>query len=862
MKKSNILKSLTALTLVFGLASCVDPNTSTGGTSSNPSEQSSPSVHEHSFAAEWSKDENHHWHAATCEHADAIEKLVHVWNEGVVTTPATEEAPGVKTFTCGDCGYTKTEEIAQLAHTHKFAMEWSKDETHHWHASTCGHDDTIEKAAHSWNEGVVTTPATEEAPGVMTFTCGECSYTRTEEIAQLPHTHKFAEEWSKDETHHWHASTCGHDDTVTKAEHNWDNGVDSSVVNGIYTTTFTCGDCGQTKVTTTDTKVYTHNDWTQVGDPKSYYFDNNKIYSLNEEDIGDGKAHFVHESHDYVINNTTLGANYNLSVDLKGTYETEVDVEMDAGIVAWYQDVDNYVVIGVKWANWDRAHEIRSIWMNSKVNGQTGSADIWTDGNATYPADGAKLSITKTGKKFEVTLSGCYLGWSKTGTLTVNGTDTETAKAGLYAANDLVEFKNYSAESFEVSTAVVYNAKIDGVNNALALESKDKTFTLTVGGVASNGTYTANGRNVTLNFADGSVKHVKVYDDNMSFEFYTPEATDPNAVVIDGTASRQYSTIKENMTGDFTMSFNYMGTIAEAGHAVKVGFEPWYVDDNNYIEIYIEWSAGDRPHEIREVQVTGHINGQHVGWNDIWCDGSKKLVADGGQLVVVKTGKTFTVKLVSGNFVKEGSATIAALDTSLPYSTNFYAEGDKVSFSKVDLYQDLSADYNVSGAGAESAILRDTGIVLNNAAAVTKATRTGDYTVSFDYMGTIAEAGHALAVGYYAWYIDENNFIKVYIEWSAGDRPHEIRCVQVTGNINGQHVGWNDIWCDGSKKLVGDGGKLTITKTGKTFAVKLVSGNFVKEGSATIAALDTSLAYSTGFYSEGDTITFKNVSFN
>ena len=28
---------------------------------------------------------------------------------------------------------------------------------------------------------------------------------------------------------------------------------------------------------------------------------------------------------------------------------------------------------------------------------------------------------------------------------------------------------------------------------------------------------------------------------------------------------RQYSTIKENMTGDFTMSFNYMGTIADGG---------------------------------------------------------------------------------------------------------------------------------------------------------------------------------------------------------------------------------------------------------------------------------------------------------
>ena len=801
MQKSNILKSLTALTLVFGLAACVDPNPSTGGNSSNPSEQ---------------------------------------------PTPSESVSPS-----------SPSESITPSVHEHTFAEVWSKDETHHWYASTCGHAETEVKYEHVWGEGEITTQPTEEQEGVKTFTC-ECGATKTESVPVLPHTHKFAEEWSKDETYHWHASTCGHTEEEVKIEHVWDEGVKSETVNGVYTTTYTC-ECSQTKVITTDTKVYTHDNWTQVGDPKSYYFDNNKIYSLNEEDIGDGKAHFNHDSQDYVINNTVLGANYTLAVDLKGTYETEVDVEMDAGIVAWYQDNDNYVVIGVKWTNWDRPHEIRSIFMNSKVNGQIGSADIWADGNGTFPADGAKLTITKTGKKFDVALTGCYLGWSKTGTLTVTGTDTETAKAGLYAANDLVEFSNYSAESFEVSTAVVYNAKIDGVDNALTLDSKDHTFTLTVGGVASSGTYTANGRNVTLKFADNSEKYVKVYDNNMSFEFYTPEAADPNAVVIDGTASRQYSTIKENMTGDFTMSFNYMGTIAEAGHALRVGFEPWYVDENNYIEIYVEWSAGDRPHEIREVQVTGHINGQHVGWNDIWCDGSNKLIADGGQLVVVKTGKTFTVKLVSGSYVKEGFATIAALDTSLAYTTRFYAEGDKVSFSKVDLYQDLSANYNVSGDGAESAILRDTGIVLNNATAITKATRTGDYTISFDYMGTIAEAGHAIAVGYYAWYVDENNFIKVYIEWSSGDRPHEIREVQITGNINGQHVGWNDIWCDGSNKLVADGGTLTITKTGNKISAKLVSGNFVKEGSATIAALDTSLAYSTGFYAEGDKITYKNV---
>ena len=64
-----------------------------------------------------------------------------------------------------------------------------------------------------------------------------------------------------------------------KIEHVWDEGVKSETVNGVYTTTYTC-ECTQTKVITTDTKVYTHDNWTQVGDPKSYYFDNNKIYSF------------------------------------------------------------------------------------------------------------------------------------------------------------------------------------------------------------------------------------------------------------------------------------------------------------------------------------------------------------------------------------------------------------------------------------------------------------------------------------------------------------------------------------------------------------------------------------------------------
>jgi hypothetical protein len=67
-------------------------------------------AHTCEFSTDWSKDENSHWHAcnkAKCE--EVADKADHVWDEGTVTTPATQEADGVRTFTCTVCGQTKTE---------------------------------------------------------------------------------------------------------------------------------------------------------------------------------------------------------------------------------------------------------------------------------------------------------------------------------------------------------------------------------------------------------------------------------------------------------------------------------------------------------------------------------------------------------------------------------------------------------------------------------------------------------------------------------------------------------------------------------------------------------------------------------
>ncbi len=64
------------------------------------------------------------WNSDTTGNFNVILKKVepehvHGWNNGVVTTKATCKATGIKTYTCTECGVTKTETIAKISHTYK-----------------------------------------------------------------------------------------------------------------------------------------------------------------------------------------------------------------------------------------------------------------------------------------------------------------------------------------------------------------------------------------------------------------------------------------------------------------------------------------------------------------------------------------------------------------------------------------------------------------------------------------------------------------------------------------------------------------------------------------------------------------------
>ncbi len=203
----------------------------------------------------------------------------HQWDDGVVTTEPTYEAPGEKTYTCTVCGETRTEPVAQL-HAHELTEHEAVEPTcetegnsAYWSCALCGAyfsdaegeteigenswvleklphteeiipavvptctetgltegkkcpvcgtiltaQETVPAAGHQWDEGVVTTQPTTEAPGEKTYTCTVCGATRTEPVPQLlpPHDHPLEHHGAvaatceeAGNTEYWSCPTCG-----------------------------------------------------------------------------------------------------------------------------------------------------------------------------------------------------------------------------------------------------------------------------------------------------------------------------------------------------------------------------------------------------------------------------------------------------------------------------------------------------------------------------------------------------------------------------------------------------------------------------------------------------------------------------
>lgn len=119
----------------------------------------------HTYSTTWSHDASEHWRQCTQDgHTDVADKAAHTYDNDADTT-------------CNVCGY------ARAAHVHAAATAWSKDATNHWHVCTAsGCEEKLDTAAHTWNAGEITTPATFTSDGVKTYTCTVCEKAKTETV--------------------------------------------------------------------------------------------------------------------------------------------------------------------------------------------------------------------------------------------------------------------------------------------------------------------------------------------------------------------------------------------------------------------------------------------------------------------------------------------------------------------------------------------------------------------------------------------------------------------------------------------------------------------------------------------------------
>ena len=951
--------------------------------------------HTHTFAEDWSKDATHHWHAATCEHTTEVaDKAEHTWDAGVVSKEATEEAEGTKLFTCTECAATKEESIEKLPHTHKYEDKWTSDETHHWHGSACGHAAEVSgKEAHTWDAGVVTLEPTEEAEGNKLFTCTVCSATKNEKIEKLPHTHRYLDTWTSDDDYHWHGSACGHEDEVKDLEeHGWDEGkvtkVPTCEANGEKT--FACTTCGKTKVepiskdmnahsyqegwtndethhwhaaacshdvvegkaehvwdagkvtkeptyheegvttftcecgrTRTESiavlKNYSDENWTSLVEEGYYYLDG-KVISNVSEDLSDW---FNAGQTNFNLYNTQVGKNYTINVDVKGVSNTEKHPTLIAGAVVWYQDANNYIVFGAHWSNFDRPHEVRSFWFKGMVDGKYyTTGDWWCDGSFILPADGMSISISKSGNVFTFKAVNQATGKTiKEGNQTIPGTNTVSSKVGVYGVNEPFEFTNFAAANIEAAPAV-YSATVAGAKHTLSLSMMTDEFTLVQGDATITGTYTENGRNKTLTYADGTVQVVRTTSKGKAFEYITlKEIAEP-----DKTLTSKATTLVDEVTGDYTISFDFLGTLAYEGTAAKLMIQAWYLDKDNYVSIYLEWGAQDRPHEVKCIQITGYLNGQHIGWNDGWTDNSKYLPIDGGSFTVQKVGQKFIATYTNDSGYKKVHERTINIDTAATYKVVGQAEGDTFKLANYSYkysmpttavtynsengaaklvidtasnncvltvdgveqagYYTLDGSYGIVTVGEVQKhfkLVVDKSLLIlytpseaeadPNAATVTPEASvelakdvTGDIELVMDVKGLINTNVTAERTNFnlYPWYVDANNYVIAKVEWWGGDRPYEVRSIILEAYINGAKVAGTERFGDwpSTYTLPADGFKLTVTKTGNKFVFKFVSAlTGVEKVTDTITAngLDTAASYSVVAASVTDTFTVSNV---
>ncbi len=255
----------------------------------------------------------------------------------------------------------------------------------------------------------------------------------------------------------------------------------------------------------------------------------------------------------------------------------------------------------------------------------------------------------------------------------------------------------------------------------------------------------------------------------------------------------QYETL-----GDYTVSVSAVGTKGfPMPSTTDIGIVPWYIDSNNYIVIYLNWSSTDRPSELREIQITGRINGKVLPvrsggswtmkeWNDFWTDGQAVKENSVNTLKVSKTRSAtndsdiFTVTL---NDTLSNSLEIrdtVQFDSFKP-KVGVYGYNDTVTFTDFTFTSNSSASqYKSLGNGigrSENGSLsytdgsysidsKSSTDPINNVALLNNSNATGGFKITADI--AVTEEADSGAIALVPYYENEYSYLTLGIKKEDG----------------------------------------------------------------------------------------------
>ena len=211
-----------------------------------------------------------------------IKATGHSWDDGKVTEKATCKKEGIKTYTCKNCGETKTESIPKTEH------QWNDGEV--TKEATCAEEgvktyicsickdtkaEVIPKKEHSFDEGKIQKEATCTEDGLKIYTCKACGETKEEVLKATGHQHTelrnekkatCAEEGYTGDTY---CTDCGElikkGSATEKADHNWEvTSEEKATCEKDGSKTFACTECGETKTETTPKTGHKFSNWKTV----------------------------------------------------------------------------------------------------------------------------------------------------------------------------------------------------------------------------------------------------------------------------------------------------------------------------------------------------------------------------------------------------------------------------------------------------------------------------------------------------------------------------------------------------------------------------------------------------------------------